>query len=531
MREEQLRSLGVRNANEQAEQLLGGNQLRQALVLLDQLITSGLADFQTWRLAGNALLAAREFAQALDAFEHAVIAASKQGELALNAAEVIEVEFQRARCLYQLGATTDAVQAFRDLAETHDNYAAWCNLATIIPGCAQSDNQDVLQTRRGFAAKLSTACEYSVPAQRVEGRERLRIGYVSAFFHRQNYMKPVWSMLNAHDRSKLEIELFADDSQGEELQWFEAGQRDRVHLTGALSNEELVQLLRSRDLDVLVDLNGYSIPERLPVYSQPLARVGMAWFNMYATSALPAFDYIVGDSCVIPDAEDCYYTEKVLRLPVCYLTFDVSYEAPPIADLPCMRGQEFTFGSLVSQYKVTPEVIAAWSEILIRAPQSRLLLGNRGLASSSNRDYVVHEFSRRGVNSERLGFLPPAKHLDFLRYYDQFDVALDAFPYNGGTTTTEAIWQGVPVLAFQGDRWAARTSSTLLHHAGLGEFVAKDLREYIELGVRLANDSRSPLRLARIRSSMRETILESGICNAGRLAQALEDVFARVVAV
>jgi len=274
-----------------------------------------------------------------------------------------------------------------------------------------------------------------------------------------------------------------------------------------------------------VDLSAYSAPERLPLFLQPVAPVTAAWFNLYATSGLPGLDYLIGDGMVLREGDDRFYTERVLRLPLTYLAFAVTYPVPPVAGLPCLAGCPLTFGSLVSQYKITPPVIAAWAEILERTPETRLLLANTALRSIHNRRYLQDRFAERGIAAERLLLEGPAPHGEFLQKYDRIDMALDAFPYNGGTTTTEAIWQGVPVLTFAGDRWASRTSQSLLQQTPLAPFVAGSLREYIEQAVRLALDPATPARLAALRAGMREALSASPSGNVSGLARAMERLF------
>jgi len=503
----------------QAEQHLAQGRVIPALEALNSVIEIGEAGIADWLMAGNTLLSVREFSQAIVAFE--------QG-LTLDA-EHEECRFNLAAALFQMGDVTAAANHFEFVAERYHNLKARLSLATIIPGCPVSSHERVLAVRRQFAASLAVS-PGSDPwhASQRTACPRLRVGYLSAFFHRSNYMKPVWGLINGHDRGRFEICLFADDTTESGLEWFQRGPHDRVHLTRALDNGQLISLIREQQLDIVVDLNGYSVPSRLPVLVSRLAPVGVAWFNMYATSALPGIDWIVGDEFVIRRDEDQHYSESVFRLPQSYLSFVVGHEAPDVAALPCLNGSPFTFGSLVSQYKISPTVLDAWSEILKRAPESQLLLANRAFGTTCNRDYVVEQFLSRDVGSERLRLLPPAPHFEFLKYYNQIDIALDSFPYNGGTTTTEAIWQGVPVLTFDGDRWAARTSRTLLMNCHLGEFVAASAKQHIEAAVRWATEPDARQRLAELRQTMRPCLISSPVCQISSMVQAMENFFMNI---
>ena len=341
-------------------------------------------------------------------------------------------------------------------------------------------------------------------------------------------MKPVWALINRHDRTCFAVHLFSDSPVQASLDGYVAHPEDQVHAIAELGNEQLAELIRDRQIDILVDLNAYSHPDRLALFVRRPAPVTAAWFNMYATSGLPGIDYVIGDPEVVRPEEDASYSEKVIRLPVSYLTFEVAYPVPPVAAPPCLERGHLTFGSLVSQYKITPQVLDAWAEILRRATDACLLLANSALKSVHNREYVTEQFQRRSVARERLTLRGPADHFAFLRHYDDIDLALDSFPYNGGTTTTEAIWQGVPVLTFDGDRWASRTSQSILRHAHLGQFVAKSVQTYVEMAVNWARDTATPGRLKDMRTTMRPNLQSSPVCDADALTREMEAAYRTV---
>jgi predicted O-linked N-acetylglucosamine transferase (SPINDLY family) len=350
---------------------------------------------------------------------------------------------------------------------------------------------------------------------------------MSAFFDQANYMKPVWGLINNHDRESFDIHLLSDCPLSH-LGGYSGHPRDRIHETAKLDNDTITELIQSSGIDILVDLNAYSAPDRLPLFAQRLAPVTIAWFNLYATSGLPGIDYIVGDREVIRTQEERFYSEKVLRLPVSYLTFNITHAAPPVVEPPCRRDSGLVFGSLVAQYKVTAPVISAWAEILNRALGTRLLLANAQLRSPQNCGWVQQQFSDRGVDPDRLILLPPADHYAYLKYYNSIDIALDAFPYNGGTTTMEALWQGVPVLTFDGDRWASRTSQSLIRNTHLGEFVTHDIRSYVETAIALAKDPSTPRRLLELRKNMRRNLENASVCDSLALARGMQRLYQNV---
>jgi predicted O-linked N-acetylglucosamine transferase (SPINDLY family) len=358
---------------------------------------------------------------------------------------------------------------------------------------------------------------------------KIRVGYVSAFFGSRNWMKPVWGVVNHHDRSTFEIHLFADRARPSSASGYHPDRRDVVHDITHLSNEAVARRVRRAGIDVLVDLNAYSVPSRLGLFVLRPAPVLVGWFNTYATTGIDAFDYVVGDDAVIPRSEERFYTERVLRVPGSYLAFSVLYPCPRVAPPPCLGQAALTFGSLASQYKITEPVVSAWSAILRGAPEARLLLKNRALDDASTRSFVLRRFVRNGVAPSRIVLEGSAEHTAFLRAYARVDIALDPFPYSGGTTTMEALWQGVPVLTHDGDRWASRTSRSLLLAAGLDEWCTPDLRSYIERAVALAQAPDTPRRLSTLRRSLRARLRDSPACDSAGLARSLEGLYRQIV--
>ena len=277
---------------------------------------------------------------------------------------------------------------------------------------------------------------------------------------------------------------------------------------------------------MLVDLNAYSAPKWLRLFLRRPAPVQIGWFNSFATSGLDCFDGIVGDDVVIPTAEEGFFVERVLRVRGTYLAFEVLYAVPDVAPPPCSsNGGSLTFGALASAYKLNDHTLGIWARILRSAPTSRLLVRAPTLADPSNRDHLRARFANLGIAHERIDLKGGAAHFDFLQSYDRIDIALDTFPYNGGTTTTEALWQGVPVLTYAGDRWVARTSASLLRAAGLDAWVAGDEEDLVANARALARDSATPNRLAALRAGMRARLAASAACDTAGLCRELEQVY------
>jgi protein O-GlcNAc transferase len=473
---------------------------------------------RAWFACGCAELAREDFASAIPCFEKAL----------QMRPEWLEARHNLARALYEMGQVRQAYEEFKVCAARTEDGArlARAMIAVIAPGAPQACNQDVLEMRQAWVKDLEAgdSAIQTPPAIR-SASERLKIGYVSSFFSRDNWMKPVWGLINQHDRLAFDIHLFSDAPISAIPHGYYAHQADHFFDTTRLSNQALADLIRENGIHVLVDLNGYSDINRLPLYMLRPAPVIVAWFNMYATSGMPCFDYVIGDRDVIPPEEEAFYSEKVQRVTHSYLTFSVDYPVPPVAELPCISNSPFTFGCLGSQYKITSEVVEAWSRILTASPASRLLLKNKQLKTRAAREFMETQFLKSGVAPGRLLFEGPESHFDFLKAYDRVDVALDTFPYNGGTTTTEAIWQGVPVITFPGDRWASRTSASILRAAGLQLLIANSLEGYISLAASLANAPDERPSLASLRATMRNQLKASSVCDTPAFAREMETIY------
>jgi tetratricopeptide (TPR) repeat protein len=475
---------------------------------------------EPWWGLGCASASVGDHASAVESFRRLIGLRPDHGMAMLNL----------GRSLFELGQVDQAIEAFRQSLD-HLPEGAKClvlgNIAMAIPGAPAADNQAILEARRAWATSCLPA---AVAPRRFEERGLLsgrpmRLGYVSAFFAKRNWMKPVWGVINHHDRNQFEIHLFFDGPESALGKEYNKDSRDRFHDVQGKSNTAVAQLVTELEIDLLIDLNAYSRTSRLALIALQPAPVQAAWFNMFATSGMRTFDFLIGDKHVIPRDEEPFYTERVVRVPGSYLTFEVNYPVPDVVPPPCLMSGPLTFGCLAPQYKITPQVVEGWSQILRECPGSRLILKNVVLGAQAAREFVHDQFAQLGVPSERVELDGPAEHYRFLERYNDIDVALDTFPYNGGTTTMEALWQGLPVLTFEGDRWAARISASLLRGAGLGEFVAADLNGLIAQAIALARDPNVPARLGALRGTMRDRLRAAPVCDGATFARDMEEAY------
>ncbi|MCC7426733.1 MAG: hypothetical protein IT557_07505 [Alphaproteobacteria bacterium] len=483
-------------------------------------IARDASDGFAWRALGFAQHAMNQHGAAIASFRRARSLGERDVMLTVNL----------AGSLYAMGEIEPAMREYKDASGDADPEAvvkAMSNAAVIAPGNPALANADILAIRRAWAQ----ACWPHAPSAPVAAPPRdgkLRVGYVSSFFRARNWMKPVFGAINHHDRTRFEIHLLNSGADFTGGSGYADRDEDYVHNLGEASNARCADYIRALGLDLLVDLNGYSVPERLGLFILRPAPSIIGWFNLFATTAVPGFGHIIGDDAVIPPEEEKFYTERVWRVAGSYLAFQVLYPVPDVAPPPALANGYVTFGCLGSQYKITDSMVARWAMILARAPTARLHLRNGTLSDASCREALLARFVRCGADPARIEMAGGAEHYDFLAAYEHVDIALDTFPYNGGTTTTEAIWQGVPVLATEGDRWAARTSKSILRAGGLGEWCVADAEAYVERAAALANDPATPGMLAALRAGMRARLSASAACDCTALARGLEAIYAGI---
>ena len=339
-----------------ADALHRGGDFDAAADAYRRLIAADPGDFAAWYGLGGVRLRVRAYGEARDALLRAV--RLRPDDLAAWGL--------LAEVLFKLGDVEPAIEAYRrTAAEPSMRAVAEENLAIILPGSASAGNADVLAARRAYGRRLAAGVGPVDRPARPPSGGKLRIGYVSAFFDSPNWMKPVYGVINRHDRERFEVHLVSlgrDPSAA-------AGYRDHAHdviwPAGSTDDETVARRLAAAGIDVLVDLNAYSAPKSLRLFLRRPAPVQFGWFNSFATSGLDCFDGIIGDDVVIPAAEERFYTERVLRVRGTYLAFDVLYGVPDVAPPPCSGvGGRLTFGALASAYKLNDLTLGLWARTI-----------------------------------------------------------------------------------------------------------------------------------------------------------------------
>ncbi len=284
-----------------------------------------------------------------------------------------------------------------------------------------------------------------------------------------------------------------------------------------LSTDDLLRRIRAEAIDVLVELNGHTHGHRLPVLARRAAPVQATYLGYPGTTGVPTIDARLVDAITDPPGSESSATESLVRLDGCFLCYAPLIDGGEVSPLPTLAHGCVTFGSFNSMPKITPQVLDLWARALQSVPGSRLIIKNRALADPRVAQRVLADLFSRGITADRVstqGQRPTqAEHL---REYARIDIALDTFPYNGTTTTCEALWMGVPVVTLRGTTHAGRVGASLLSAVGFTDLIAESPNNYVRRAVELAGNVPG---LASLRAGMRERLVRSRLMDAPAFAQ------------
>lgn len=357
---------------------------------------------------------------------------------------------------------------------------------------------------------------------------KLRIGIVSADMRRHAV---TYLVLRAFEQlAALGHEIFCyktdrrypDDAYSDRYKAFARS----WHEIGDLDDAAVAALLAEQKIDVLFDLSGHTAGCRLSVFAKRAAPVQLTWAGYVGTVGLDTYDGIIADPVEIPPDHDEGYMEPVIRLPDCYVCYDPPAQAPEPDPLPFLKTGTFTFGCFNRPAKLNVDVARAWSRILARAPDSRILMVYGAMNEKTTQDAVYRILESGGVKRDRVVLVGETKQTKLLEAYARrVDLALDPFPYSGGVTTLEAMWMGVPTVTFAGETFAGRHSATHLTAAGLGSFCAGSVEEYIDLAVAW---TKRPHELAALRAGLRQRVAASPLNDHVRFGGHLDAALRRL---
>ena len=395
----------------------------------------------------------------------------------------------------------------------------------IHPGFAATER--VAEARRHGAALARRARPFTSwnvdEADRTSGGSMpLRVGLVSGDLREHPVGFFLESVLRHIDPDRIALIAYPTLSREDAL-----SARIKARLAGwnpiaGLDDEAAARKIREDRVHVLVDLSGHTALNRLPVFAWKPAPVQLSWLGYFATTGVAAIDYLLADRVSVPESVRDQFTEAVWYLPDSRLCFTPPASATrlELAPPPALHNLWISFGSFQNILKLNDAVLAAWGRIFHALPRARLRVQNDAMAFEPARARLLQRLARFGIAADRMTLSGPMPRDAYLRAHAEVDIILDTFPYTGATTTCEALWMGVPTLTIAGDTLVSRQGASLLASAGLSDWIASDEAAYQTLAVDFASDLD---RLGRLRSSLRDQLVASALCDAPRFARNFEE--------
>jgi predicted O-linked N-acetylglucosamine transferase (SPINDLY family) len=533
----------------------GENLHQQAEFHFKRAIAGAPADVQLRFMLGNLYLIMRKDKEGVEAFRQAV---------KVDATYLMAYDGM-AKCLLRMGDHDAAVAAYEaGIAASPDDPIAYCSMGSALSVMGRVP--DAISALKRGIARLPTKtvlrealCYHSnfadniTPQEALEshaalgkliqaqGRARfpqghtltntkdpdrpLRVGFISGEFCWHACAMFMEGLIRDLDRSKVHPYLYyvrAEVEPPTERFASMVGPSCWRHMPAA-ANDQIALTVVNDKIDILIDTMGWTEHERMQAFEPRVAPIQATWLGYPNTTGLPSMDYRIIDAITDPPEADAFVTEKLMRLPGCFLTFLPAPHSPDPAMTAAITdpSQPITFGSFNRLSKVRPAVARTWAAILRAVPNSRLFLKS-SLVSEDTKAHYMREFAAEGIAPERLlwsSFVTGVQA--HLASYHQVDIALDSFPYNGTTTTCEATWMGVPVVTLTGEPGVhrSRVGTSLLTALGLPELIAPTRERYIEIATQLATDRP---RLLEYHRTLRSRMAASPLCDSKAYAKNFE---------
>lgn len=418
-----------------------------------------------------------------------------------------------------LGDTEMALSVAQQWADEYPQRSSAKHLSSIC-FYSQYPSQITVAQRRHRAEQFANfVCRDTTPYKNwknsLEASRPLRIGLLSGDLRSHPIGYFIHPLLQGWQGTELSVFVYDSLEQGDQLSEQMRPLTAAWHNIKHLSDEQVCKQIRSDKVDILIDLHGHTTGQRLGVMALKPAPVSATWIGFQSTTGLAQVDYILADPISVPEGAEDEFVEKVWRLDN-YFCFAPPQFDLPIAPPPQQKNGYTTFGSLNNPKKITNEMLALWAKVLGEVPNSRLFIKGTGLENQEFRDALQRRLLIHGFTPEQVTLEGPAPREQFLASYQKIDIALDPFPYSGATTTVEALWCGVPVIALAGDRMVWRMAKSILTQAGHPEWVTEDQQAFVELAVNLVSD---PEKLARLRANQREQLMSGRLFDADKYSQ------------
>ena len=430
------------------------------------------------------------------------------------------VHHEAAKVYYSRGQIDQALQQWRRAEPLGDAMidALACQAMLMAPsatyeGLRQTQQQWVARHVRPLPALGDHAW------RPYDGKRRIRVAYWSVYMDKEFMDIMLLHAIKQRERGMFEVHGYSPLPVPANTQ----SAFDGFRVMNPDATESFVNQVRTDGIDILVEISGFSPHNCYAAMASRCAPIQISYLNHTGTSAVPNVDYVLADAISVPPEDDRHFTETVWRLPGAFLCYNYDgHELPPVAPVPSLKNGFVTFGFFGSGGKLNTQLVELWSEVMKRVPDSMFFIRNAQLSSADNRHFLQEQFWRFGIAPQRLRILGGADRSTVLHNYEDIDISLDTWPYCGGNTIAESLWQGVPVITLKGERFSGKYGASLLTAAGCAELIAHSADEYIDIACRLAA---APQELQRYRAHLRGMMRTHGLSDPERFARKLEAAY------
>ncbi len=460
---------------------------------------------------GNALVKLEQRNNAIEHFQRAI---------------ELQPDFSAAHfnlgCNYSfLGQISKAQACYRKVLEIKpEQFDAHTSLLFSLNYVSHSPEEYLVEALRFGKIAANKATSRYVTWQCATQPQKLRAGIVSGDLRDHVVCYFLENLFPQFDYSHIEFIAYNTQSKEDELtariKPYFAHWRSLV----GLSDQAAAHLIHSDAVHVLLDLSGHTNHNRLPVFAWKPAPVQCTWLGYFASTGLKEMDYILSDQWMLPDSEAHHFVEKGWRMHGALCCFTPPKEGGEVLELPALRNHSIMFGSLNRIDKINNQVMACWARILKEIPGSQLYLNTHALLDEGFKRTLIGRFAAHEITEDRLVIEATSGRELALKSYARIDIALDTFPYPGGTTSYEALWMGVPILTMTGKSYISHLGESIMHHAGLPDWIATSEDDYVAKAVRFTRDLP---KLAALRAGLREQVRTSPLFNAPLFAKHFED--------
>jgi len=424
--------------------------------------------------------------------------------------------------LRDAGDIDGAIRAFEQaVAQAPDRADHWSSLLLTLQ-CSSRDAVDVAATHRNFGNHFRERVQ-AMPSMRMapDPARRLKIGYLSSNFRRHAVAKFFEPLLECHDRSRFDVHCYYNFPVDDEITSRIRNRSEHFANVCGMRDGFVASAIRRDGVDILVDLDGHTAPNRLPVFFMRPAPIQVTWLGYLATTGVPAIDYRLTDGWADPPGvTEHLHAETLWRLPStawCYRPYE---EAPDCGPPAFAASGCITFVSLNNPGKVSAGVLELWADILRQVDGSRLVV--HVSLQPSRIGQVERFFASRGISRERIALVGRGAIDQYFAHYRHADIALDTWPCAGGTTTCDALWMGLPVVTLTGQSSYSRTGASILASVGLDDLITTTPPHYVTAAVDLARDRP---RVAHLRGSLRAAMRTGKLTDGQSFARNVESAY------